>query len=263
MTFIFRESMQWTAEKDDIMMKVIAAHGVFSFHSGSRERGNAWSSVATSLSVVRGFESISTSMNPQKIVRDRFTLISKHYTKKSNAEKNATGLGDINELTEHEMLLEDLIEQSKDAELRKEKEVLEKKTTAERESSLAKDIRQTAMERMGETRKRNLENQDTDDDSPNKPKSRRTSSDAINFLNLKLEANKEQAALQMEERKAEREEHQKNRESFQTLVETQMKQSSDMMGMLNQQMQQQQQQQNMMQQQMLAMMTVLTQQNKK
>jgi len=146
--------------------------------------------------------------------------------------------------------------------IRKEKEVLEKKNNAERESSLAKDIRQTAMERMGETRKRNLEKQDTDDDSP-KSKSRGTSSDAINFLNLKLEANKEQAALQMHERKAEREEQQKNRESFQTLVETQMKQSSDMMGMLNQQMQQQQQQQNMMQQQMLAMMTVLTQQNKK
>ena len=246
--------MIWSDEKDIIMMKEVSAFGVFSHKSGSRERGAAWRDVGMKLNQYDSTAFFADDM--QRAVRERFAVIMRKYKQKNNAEFKATGLGG-DEMTEYDLLLEDLIEQSNDADLRQETESAGKKAANERELAKAKDIRETAMERLSETRKRkkDLEEDDTECGSSSK-KSRRSSSDTLLFLKEKLEADKAYKSQDIEEKRNERFE-------FQQLIALQEQQSADNLALFQQQMQQQAQQQQMMQQQMIGMMSLLQQQMQK
>ena len=118
--------------------------GVFNHRSGSRERGQAWKNVSTNLNVIEG---IDVTL---RAVRDRFTHLAKKQKVKNSDEVKASGLGG-EELTEFDILIEDLISLSEDSDARQELESENKKAANEKEIQKAKDIRQTAMERLSET----------------------------------------------------------------------------------------------------------------
>ena len=79
-----------------------------------------------------------------------------------------------------------------------------KKTVAEDDRNKALEIRTSAMERYGETRKRVSED---GDDEP-MPKRRRTSSDTVTFLREKLEHDMEIRKQEREDRLADKREQQ-------------------------------------------------------
>ena len=160
--------MQWNEENDILLMREMAAVGIFQNKSGSRERGQIWQEIATALNNNPDF---------QVNLRDHFTTIMKKHKAKTRKEVSATGLGG-DEPTEYEIILEDLIEMSDECDLRGEQESAEKEQNTEDEKAKALDIRKTATERFGETRKRK-ELEGFDD--PKEKKSRRSSTDIMYF----------------------------------------------------------------------------------
>ena len=156
----------------------MASLGVFQDKSGSRERGQIWHQIAINLN---GYPSFSVTL---RAVRQRFTTIIKKY------KAQGTGLS-VQELTEYETLLKDLIERYEESDLKSEQEVGDKKSI-EKDKQTALDIRKTAMEQYGETKKRK---EMKGDDQPKEKKSRRTSSDMLTFLQEKLEFDKERLRL--------------------------------------------------------------------
>jgi len=109
----------------------------------------------------------------------------KKYKVNNNKEIRDTGIGG-KELSEHDVLLEELTALYKESEKRQGEEQQLKKTAAETERNKALSIRDMAMERYSETLKRK-----NDTDLPRDKKSRRSTSDTIEFLREKLEHNKE------------------------------------------------------------------------
>ena len=236
--------MQWTDEKDMAMLCEVATQGVFSHHYGSRERGDAWQNIAFKLNSIPGFAVTN------RAVRDHFNFLARKHKSKRNSEEKATGLGGKSP-SEMDILLEDLVQMSEDSDLQQVHDTEQKKAAREKEVEKAKNIRETAMERMSETRKRNSLD---DDETPTCSKARRTSTDTMSFLKQKLEIDKDVKLKQLEEQREERIERQQVIQDFQRATLEQQKQSSDTLQSFQQHMKDQSQQQGILQQQMVAMM---------
>ena len=154
-----------------------------------------------------------------RLVRDRLTLLITKYKAKIRQEENASGI-DCEE-TELDQALEEIIDKEK---LADEKSSEAKKKEKE-EKSAAEEHRQSAMERLGQTKKRNA---DSETDGAQAKKTRRSSSDVVEYLREKHERESDQRKEEMELRKMEQ----------QASVELQ-KQQNDMMKLFMQQQQQQ------------------------
>nr|XP_047145677.1 uncharacterized protein LOC124818690 [Hydra vulgaris] len=94
-------------------------------------------------------------------------------------------------ITEYDILVEELIEVSDDTDAQKDEKSQEKKNAVDEDRVKAIDIRNTAMERYGETRKRKALN--NEDKSPKT--SRRSSNDTLIFLREKWKQIKKIDAL--------------------------------------------------------------------
>lgn len=173
--------MQWTEEKDMEMLRQMAASGIFTHKCGSRERGQVWQNIAAILNLMEGY-----AVNPRS-VRDRFTNLMRKYKAKNNKEIRGSGLGG-DPPTEFDTLLEDLIELSDECDLKHELAVEEKKNSANLEQQKALEVRQTAMERMSETKKRNG---DENEEPSSSKRNRRSTSETIDFLRQKMAHDKE------------------------------------------------------------------------
>ena len=97
--------MIWNDNKDLLLLKEIAAEGVFKHKHLSRERGSAWQTVSDSLNGYKegGFKELSA-----RSVRDRYTVLQKKHKAKAAAEELESG-GGGEEPTEAENLLDELI----------------------------------------------------------------------------------------------------------------------------------------------------------
>ena len=138
--------MQWSDDKDLEMMKEMAANGIFSYKSGSRERGQLLQTIVTHLDSLYGF------LVTKRSVRDRFTTLMRKYKARMNKEVKGSGTaGD--EPSEYEILIEDLIQLSGESDLKQESAAEEKKNALEIEQQKAIEVRQQAMERIGEMKK--------------------------------------------------------------------------------------------------------------
>ena len=102
------------------------------------------------------------------------------------------------ELTEGEMLLEELIDIEEETERRVEEESEEKKAAAERDRGQALEMRQRALGRLGETRKRGQENEERE-------KKRRKSGETFDWLREKTAMDRKLKEEEMKERRQERE----------------------------------------------------------
>ena len=142
--------MSWTEEKDILLMREMAAQGIFQFKTGSKERGNIWQAIASNLNGNKDLFSYVSSRG----CRDRFTLISRRYKAKTAEELKSTGGGSEDEPSEYDLLLEELTHLSEESDKRAdtEAETAKKKVSAEKE--LALEVRKRAMETMGQTSKR-------------------------------------------------------------------------------------------------------------
>ena len=144
--------MTWTDEKDFIMLTAMAGEGVFDAKVGSRERGSTWKSVATSLNC---HSAQGVNVN-QRSMRDRFNILAKRVKAKLSKEERERGGGESG-LSETERLAEELIVLSEESEKRNEDQSEAKREAMANENKQALEMRDRALERLGETRKRNEE----------------------------------------------------------------------------------------------------------
>ena len=135
----------WNQQKDLLLLKEIAGDGILKHKAKSRERGTSWLNVANKL--VPSFPYVEVT---SRAVRDRYNTLAKKHEFKNPEEERETGLGG-EELTEREMLLEELIDIEEETERRIEEESDEKKAAADRDRGQALEMRQRALERLKET----------------------------------------------------------------------------------------------------------------
>ena len=248
--------MVWTDDKDIKLLRAVAAEGVFRNNkSGSRERGALWQNVASALVA----ESLSVTV---RSVRDRYNILAKKWRAKIRREEKESGGGD-EQLTEVEILVEELVEMETEAEKIAEQKDEAKKAVAT-EKKKATEMRERALERFGQTRKRHEEAEK--DEGKKQPKRRRSGGDALEWLKEKGEMVKQLKEQELQERREERETQKLQHEQFmrqlQATQTTQNDQLKTFQQQMLQQMQQQQQQQQfvILQHQMMAMMNAMSSQ---
>ena len=88
----------------------------------------------------------------QTSVRDRLKILERDFKKKERSEKNASGISP--ERTEVDQIMEDYLEQKEDQERESEKASEESRDKMAKEKATAEDMRNKAMERLSETKKR-------------------------------------------------------------------------------------------------------------
>ena len=63
----FRSAMNWTEEKDIMLLKEMGGQGIFEYKAGSRERGAVWQVIASNLNCHKDLFDVTA-----RGVRDRF-----------------------------------------------------------------------------------------------------------------------------------------------------------------------------------------------
>ncbi len=239
--------MVWTKEKESFLLREVAAEGVLTHKLRSKERGTLWQTVAIKMNAL-GDELTSRS------VRDHYNNMSKKYQARMAREERPTGEGG-SKLTEQEQLLEDLIE----IEEARVNEEGEKRQRIEKEKGQALEMRERAMERFGETKKRLGGGHEGEEGT----KKRRRSSDMLEWLKGKIESERKEKEIERNNKKEELEiQRSQHTEMLQVLQQTQQQMSMQMKlsdQCIQQQVFQQQQQQEQQQQQMIAIMQQQTQ----
>lgn len=66
----FRSAMNWTEEKDIILVKEMGGQEIFHYKAGSRERGAVWQVIASNLNCHKDLFDVTA-----RVVRDRFTFL--------------------------------------------------------------------------------------------------------------------------------------------------------------------------------------------
>ena len=121
--------MVWSDAKDYVMLKEVAGLGVFDSKPRSRERGTAWQNVANKLNSLPNF-----TVN-RRAVRDRFNTISRKIKAKLTREANESGGGDMEEPTELEALLEELLKLSEESEKKAQEKLRPKRRPLKKKDS--------------------------------------------------------------------------------------------------------------------------------
>lgn len=172
--------MVWSEQKDLTLLKEIAAEGVLTKKEKSRERGSGWQTVAENLCPMFKVDLTSRS------VRDHYTMVARKHKARLAIEERATGEGG-EELTEKENLLEELMQIEEETEIQMEEENVLRKETVEMEKAKGLEMRERAMECLGETRKRVLGQLGKEKE----PKMRRKSGEMFEWLNKRVEVEME------------------------------------------------------------------------
>ena len=196
----------------------------YKFKLRTPERGQAWESLAQQLNSIHQPKFRVTARS----VRDRFSLLSTKYAQKLRMEERASGI-EV-EHTELEKLIDEILEREKDAKRELDSKDREKKSKADKEKATAEQVRKQAMERMVKR---------TGDDQENKqrkPKIRRSTVDAIDYLRERSENEREYKKEELEIKKRELAVQAEKQDQAQ-------KQQQAMFSALMAQIQQQQQQQ--------------------
>ena len=119
-------------------------------------------------------------------------MLTRKHKSEVNKELKESGLGG-GEPTEFESLVEDLLEVAEATEHGSDEESKEKTASNEADELKALDIRQQAVERMGQTRKRREE----EEGQIATKRCRRSGADTLDFLKEKLEYKKEMRMQEM------------------------------------------------------------------
>ena len=234
--------MKWTEEKDEILLTTMAGEGVFQWKHGSRERGSAWDLVAKSLNCQQGF-----NVN-QRSIRDRFNTLARKVKAKLADEERASGGGEVLQ-SECDKLLEELITLRDESEKSSEDQSEAKREAVANEKKQALEMRDRALERIGETRKRNEEVRGEEKKTV-ATKRRRSAGDMLEWLRERAESDLEMKKQEIKEKREERAAQEATRLEQQ---QQQQHQHQQILQVLQQQQQYQQQQQQQQQQQFALM----------
>ena len=151
-----------------LLCREVLAPEVYKHKKGTNEAGRLWDEIAKNL---RGCQTVRFKSNlSQQAVRERFNLIQGRFKENEQSELAPSGIP-VPEQDELDVLLEDIAETERDA-------IAEASEKKGQEKATAEDIRNQALERMGQTKKRKSE----DGQEPKERKSRRSSNEALQFM---------------------------------------------------------------------------------
>ena len=171
--------MKWSEMHDVYLCREILFIKPYQFKSGSTHSGNAWTSIANDLCTV---EEISFTVN-QKAVRDRYRLLLDKHKKKMRAQESESG--STTDETELDKLLENILEETEEALSSHDKETKEKQGKELLDRKKAEEVRQKALESLGQTQKRHGE--EKDDCLTSKKKPRKSGTETMMYLQTKAE----------------------------------------------------------------------------
>lgn len=174
--FVAFRRMEWSLENDVVLCTEIRVREPYKFKKCSNERGKIWTEIASTLNSNKEVKFHVT----QRGVRERYEGLKAKYLEKIKGEEKASGISP--EVTELDKLLEEIVEKESLAESSRESDSTIKKNEEERK--VAEDLRKTAMESMGETKKRSMESEGGDISVKRK---RRSGSDAVEYLRERAE----------------------------------------------------------------------------
>lgn len=192
--FVFaeRSEMEWKEEHDVLLCREILVSQPFKFKERTVERGKLWDEIANRLN---NCQTLKFRVN-KRSVRERFKLIEEKFKRKIQEEEKASGI-DVEPASELEQALEDIcaLEESLPAEAMDSKQAIK----AEANKLKAEEIRQKAMESLGQTKAREGQEEPT-------KKKRREGNDSIQCLREKSEKELEvrKQELKLKEKEQER-----------------------------------------------------------
>ena len=219
--------MYWTEEHNIILCRDVLFENPYKYKKGSPQRSETWRKIV---------DILNKCATPQfnvdhRAVRDHLNVLVNKHKKKIRAEERASGISP-DEPSELDELIQQIIALEESAPT----DTCSKDKAEKDDRAKAEDVRMKAMERLSQTKKRELE-----EDGEDKPKRRRrTTGDAMEYLKERAQKNAE------------------IREKELHLEKERQQQQGDMLKVMHQQqMQFQQQQQQFQQQQMLMMQQVM------
>ena len=172
--------MSWTPAHDVVFCREILFQNPYSEKKKSVQRSAIWDSIADKLSDI---DQPKFTVD-KRSVRDHISILIKRQKRKVAAEEKASGINP--EPTELDNALEQImaLEETADVELAELNN--EKKEKVEQDKLTATDMRKKAMEKLGDTQKRQREEGDQ-----KTRKSRRNGNDALQFLKEKADKDME------------------------------------------------------------------------
>ena len=178
--------MEWTAQHDVLLCRVVIAFELFTRKPGSKERGQCYDRIAESLSAVKDVY-FKLDQRPLTL-RCRITKLVKMHVSKRSREEKASGVEA--EQSELDDLMLDIYDQHKQIE-NETWEASEKLKVAKDQDKLAvEEICACAVEGLSETRKRDVDKVDHGNQSikiSSNNKGRSSGGDTIAYLREKTE----------------------------------------------------------------------------
>ena len=154
--FIFRNySMKWSEEHDLMLCREVLVMEPFKHPKQSRERGEIWGEIAQNLNGL----SVPKFTVRTRSVRDRLTLLLRKYKEKVRNEEQGFGMK-CDEETELEMALSEIMEKEQAADLERKENTNTLTNRNENDKASAEESRLKALERLGQTKKRNADSCD-------------------------------------------------------------------------------------------------------
>eukprot|EP00795_Rhopilema_esculentum_P017010 gene17010-8515_t len=147
-SWIFSKRFKWSKEHDILMLRDVNASEIWMTKPGSMERGDGWKQIADRLNKIESpnFECTARS------VRENFqTLIEKRKVV-NREEERASGISP--EITEVDILLDELLEVFSSAAFDQQAAEKEKVDKRVEDVEKAKELRQQSLETLGETQKK-------------------------------------------------------------------------------------------------------------
>ena len=242
--------MYWTKDHDLLLVREVLTVDPYSQPKGSRERARLWEEIASNLSAVSE-PRFSVSL---RSVKDRVNLVLiKKHKRKAAEESKASGIA-VDEPSEFDAAIEEICEKAEAAERDQQMISVEKKASAEKEKKQVEDIRAKALEKVGETRKRVVGDEVSEEPEKKEKRTRRSGAETMVYLREKSEKEFKIRQEELELKKKEQCAQAKRQEEMTQQLIHQQEQQRTMFANLQQQQHQQLQQLSQMQ------MTIMQQQ---
>ena len=185
--------MEWTEVHDTLLCREVLLEEPYKYKKGSNEKGKKWTEIAEALNKS---EEVKFKVT-QRGVRERMERLQKKHLEKKKEEESASGIA-VDDLTELETLIDEIIDREKLAEESRDSEGALKKIEADKQT--AEKISKEAMERFGQTKKRS----EAEGDQGRQTKRRRSGNDAVEVLKEKAEKERtEELALKKQHQQQE------------------------------------------------------------
>ena len=219
-SWIFSKRFKWSKEHDILMLRDVNASEIWMTKPGSMERGDGWKQIADRLNKIESpnFECTARS------VREHFqTLIEKRKVV-NREEERASGISP--EITEVDILLDELLEMFSSAAFDQQAAEKEKVDKRVEDVEKAKELRQQSLETLGETRKRRKE--EAGDGKQKKVRNTKSvGNDTFAFLEKKMQ---EDAKIQREELELKKKEIEENARQRESIIEEQRRRDGEGLG---------------------------------